>query len=146
MAVIRRGYVNIDFEDEHGEKLYTLTINPTDIKQYEAIVDMCATMKEKGDLLTAEFEKLYANIADQNNADEMDIQTVAKATKSKADFLNDVCSGIDKIYGKGTSSAVFGEAISEFALADFFTALIPYYKAAAEKRREEFKREVKSGK
>lgn len=146
MAVIRRGYVNIDFEDENGEKLHTLTINPTDARQYEAIVEMCATMKAKGDVLTAEFEALSKEMDGEQTTDTLDINTVVKATKSKSDFLTEVCTGIDKVFGKGTCSAIFGDAISEFALADFFTALIPYYKEAAEKRRAEFKKGVKSGK
>lgn len=113
------------------ESVGLFKFNPSDIgeaQRYSQVVSEMETKKVEYLLKAKEIDA------------ENDVQ---KTIDFLADFVKYLQSGVNKIYGEGTSDLVFGDSLDIDMYFQFMDGLAPYYKKASIERTAKYKNKGK---
>ena len=118
---ISTGKKNIDIIRD-GEKVGTVTINPTDILEAKKFYESVSLIPE----YLAEFAEAAKNLGAMETADKY------------AEVIEKIGNAIDATYGKGTYRIICGESSSIEAIQMFFEGVSEYYAEESKKRKSKY--------
>ena len=123
---VRTGLKSVKILDDFGEVRGIFKFNPEDIKSARKANDLVSEFKEKSKVFqerSAEIEGAAGQIA---LLDEI------------VDYFK---SGIDSVWGDGSSKILFGDANTLDMFDDFFDGITPFYEMAAKQRTSKYIKE-----
>lgn len=121
---ISTGVVKLRILDDFGNERGIFSFNPEDIKSAQAVLDL----QKELDTKEIEFNERVKHC-----------ETPQEQVQLLSDVVEYFEQAIDRCFGTGSSSVLFGEAQSISMFEDFFDGITPYYKDASEKRIAKYK-------